>query len=151
MKYVHTNIISENWQTLAQFYIKVFDCQLVPPIRNQSGQWLDKITGIPQAHIRGAHLRLPGYGAAGPTLEIYSYNNMEEKPLTLPHRKGFGHIAFEVEDVAAILEKVLEHGGSKQGEISGQQVAGVGYITVIYVKDPEGNIIELQNWNLEKK
>jgi len=25
MKYVHTNIISSNWQLLADFYIQVFD------------------------------------------------------------------------------------------------------------------------------
>jgi len=72
---------------------------------------------------------------------------MEENLPSVPHRKGFGHIAFEVEDVAKVLEEVLLHGGSKQGEISGKFIEGVGYITLIYAKDPEGNIIELQNWN----
>ncbi len=147
MKYVHTNIISSDWRSLAQFYIKVFDCQFVPPERNQSGEWLDTCTGVTNAHIKGVHLRLPGYGANGPTLEIYSYEEMEEKLSPLANRKGFGHIAFEVEEVATILQKVIQHGGSKQGEIDGKFVKGVGYITVIYAKDPEGNLIELQNWN----
>jgi len=151
MKYVHTNIISKDWRQLAQFYIKVFDCQLVPPERNQSGKWLDTCTGVTHAHITGVHLRLPGYGENGPTLEIYSYDKMEEKPSPLANRKGFGHIAFEVENVAAILQKVLQYGGSKQGAISGKFVKGVGYITVIYAKDPEGNLLELQNWNYNYK
>ena len=107
----------------------------------------DSCTGVPNAHIKGVHLRLPGYGADGPTLEIYSYGQMEEKPTPLANRKGFGHIAFEVEDVPTILQKVIQHGGSKQGEIDGKFVKGVGYITVIYAKDPEGNLLELQNWN----
>lgn len=146
MRYVHTNIISEDWRTLAQFYIEVFACQLVPPERDQSGKWLEKCTGVANAHIRGVHLRLPGYEDNSPTLEIYSYANMEEKLPPLANRKGYGHIAFEVENVAACLQKVIEYGGSALGEISRKSVEGVGHITVIYAKDPEGNILELQHW-----
>jgi len=79
MKYVHTNIISKNWQALAAFYCEVFECHHVPPIRNQSGAWLDKGLGLDQAHLQGVHLRLPGYGNNGPTLEIYSYSTMKDK------------------------------------------------------------------------
>ena len=147
MRYVHTNIISSDWNTLATFYITVFNCKPVPPVRNQSGSWLDTCTGVRNAHIRGVHLRLPGHGENGPTLEIYSYSAMEDKLESLANRKGFGHIAFEVVDVAATLTEVIEHGGSALGEISGKKVEGVGYITVVYAKDPEGNILELQNWN----
>ena len=151
MKYVHTNIIAEDWQSLADFYIKVFECKPVPPIRNQKGAWLDKGLGLKKTHLKGVHLRLPGWGEEGPTLEIYSYNKMEEKLPTKPNRKGYGHLAFEVESVTIILEKIITNGGSKQGEISGKRVAGVGYITFAYAKDPEGNIIEIQNWDRSRK
>jgi len=57
---------------------------------------------------------------------------MEEKLLTVPHRKGYGHLAFEVDDVAEVLANLLKNGGSKQGEISGKRVEGVGYITYEY-------------------
>ncbi|MEM1121387.1 MAG: VOC family protein [Bacteroidota bacterium] len=147
MKYVHTNIISDDWRQLADFYTKVFNCQPVPPIRNQQGDWLDNGLGLKNAHLQGVHLRLPGWGDNGPTLEIYSYNKMEDKLPTVPNRKGYGHLAFEVDNVAEVLGKLLESGGSKQGAISGKKVKGVGYITFVYAKDPEGNIIELQNWD----
>lgn len=71
IKYVHTNIISKDWKKLADFYIKVFDCKPVPPERNQKGSWLDKGTGVKDAHIKGMHLQLPGYGKNSPTLEIF--------------------------------------------------------------------------------
>lgn len=151
MKYVHTNIISEDWQSLANFYMKVFECKPVPPARNQSGKWLDKCLGLENAQLKGMHLRLPGCGENGPTLEIYSYEEMEGNLPTIPNRKGYGHLAFEVEDVAEVLQKVLDNGGSKQGEISEKLVTGVGYITLIYAKDPEGNIIEIQNWDRSRK
>ena len=34
MKFVHTNIITDNWRKLADFYIKVFDCKPVLPERD---------------------------------------------------------------------------------------------------------------------
>ena len=151
MKYVHTNIIAEDWRALADFYIKVFDCQRVPPVRDQKGDWLDKGLGLKNAHLQGVHLLLPGWGEEGPTLEIYSYYKMEEKLATTPNRKGYGHLAFEVDNVGDVLQKLLQNGGSKQGEISGKRVAGVGYITYTYAKDPEGNIIEIQNWDRSRK
>ncbi|UCG28354.1 MAG: hypothetical protein JSV24_03055, partial [Bacteroidales bacterium] len=76
MKYVHTNIISRNWQQLSRFYIKVFDCKPVPPERELSGEWLERGTGLTGASLKGIHLRLPGYGDKGPTLEIHQYKNL---------------------------------------------------------------------------
>ncbi|NVO10340.1 MAG: VOC family protein [Bacteroidales bacterium] len=146
-KYAHTNIISENWESLTKFYIEVFDCKPVPPQRNQSGEWLEKGTGVKNASLKGMHLRLPGHGESGPTLEIYSYGNMIEKPeIPAANRKGFGHLAFEVDNVEETLGKMLKFGGSKLGEIVVKEVEGVGTITFTYATDPEGNIIEIQNW-----
>ena len=146
IKYVHTNIISANWTQLAQFYIDVFGCQPAPPARDQSGEWLSRGTGVKDAALQGIHLHLPGYGDEGPTLEIYQYNHMEDKPEPTANRKGFGHIAFQVEDVGAVFEKVIAYGGKAIGEVVTRVVEGVGIITFVYVADPEGNLIELQRW-----
>lgn len=147
MRYAHTNIISKDWESLANFYETVFACVPVPPARDQSKDWLAKGTGVPNAHLKGMHLRLPGYGNNGPTLEIYSYTSMEDKPHPLANRLGIGHLAFEVDDVAAVLEQVLSAGGSTLGEVIEAEVEGVGMLTMIYATDPEGNILEIQNWN----
>lgn len=145
-RYVHTNIISADWKRLIQFYIDVFGCRPVPPARDQSGEWLSRGTGVEGAALQGMHLRLPGYEAEGPTLEIYQYSRMLEKPEPAANRKGFGHIAFQVEDVRAVLEKIIAHGGKAIGEIVTKEVEGVGIITFTYAADPEGNLIELQRW-----
>lgn len=149
MQYKHTNIITKDWKQLADFYIKVFDCKIVPPIRDQSGSWLEQGTGVKNARLKGAHLLLPGYGENGPTLEVYEYGEVEAQDPVLPNQRGFGHIAFEVDDVILVTEKVEEYGGTRFGEITKKTVAGVGTITFIYVRDPDGNLIELQNWQLE--
>ncbi len=147
MRYAHTNIIARDWQVLERFYSQIFDCYRVPPPRNQSGPWLARGTGVEQAALEGVHLRLPGHGEHGPTLEIYSYKQMLEKPEPAANRQGLGHLAFEVEDVRSLLERVLQAGGHSLGEVVEKEVEGVGIITFVYATDPEGNILELQSWS----
>jgi len=54
--YLHTNLIARDWQKLAAFYQQVFGCLPIPPERDLAGEWLNKATGLPQAHIRGIPL-----------------------------------------------------------------------------------------------
>ena len=79
-KYVHTNIVAQDWKKLAHFYEQVFGCTLVPPERKLSGRWLEEGTGIPDAQIRGVHLRFPGHGNDGPTLEILTARLRQVNP-----------------------------------------------------------------------
>jgi predicted enzyme related to lactoylglutathione lyase len=146
-RYVHTNVIAQDWRKLAQFYEQVFGCTPVPPERELSGQWLEDGTGVPNAEIHGIHLRLPGYGDGGPTLEIFQYNRQEDRPATAINRPGFAHIAFAVDDVEAAKKAVLAAGGRMVGQVVSLEVSGAGTVTFAYVADPEGNIIELQRWS----
>lgn len=145
-KYVHTNLIAQDWRKLAQFYIEVLGCQLVPPERHLYEPWLAQATRIPGARIDGAHLRLPGWGEAGPTLEIFQYHPEAAPVEKALNRPGFGHIAFTVEDVAGARAAVLAAGGSEAGEMVSVEVAGAGRIEFVYLRDPEGNLLELQKW-----
>lgn len=149
MKYVHTNIISSNWRKLSEFYIQVFKCQIMPPERNQSGEWLSKGTGVANASLQGVHLLLPGFDKNGPTLEIYQYSNIEQQELVNPNTRGIGHLAFEVDNVPEIYTQVIKYGGSACGDISTREIDQLGQITFVYVRDPDGNLIELQSWRKE--
>ena len=146
-KYVHTNLTGRDWRVLVRFYCEVFVCIPKPPQRDLSGAWLDALTSLSAAHLTGMHVTLPGYGPDGPTLEIFSYDAMRgaEKPVV--NEPGFGHIAFLVDDVAAALRAVRQAGGGSVGETTESRVPGVGQLTVVYATDPDGNIIELQNWS----
>ena len=145
-KYKHTNIVAADWRQLARFYQEVFNCIMVPPERNLKGEWLEKGTGVANAQFTGAHLRLPGYGEEGPTLEIYQYSQNAPRPPSVANREGITHLAFEVDDVEKALDLVLKHSGTKIGEVTSSEVQGVGILTFVYCADPEGNIIELQAW-----
>jgi catechol 2,3-dioxygenase-like lactoylglutathione lyase family enzyme len=146
-RFGHVNLIASDWRRLADFYTRVFGCELVPPERNYSGADLERGTGVPRASLRGVHLRLPGLGPTGPTLEIYQYAEGPERQPPLANRPGFGHIAFVVPDVAAARATVLAEGGGSVGEIVTLTTSDGRRVTWAYVTDPEGNIIELQAWS----
>jgi predicted enzyme related to lactoylglutathione lyase len=146
-KYVHTNLIARDWKRLVRFYCEVFECEPTGPERNMSGVWLDSLTSLPNAHLTGVHLRLPGYGDDGPTLEIFSYDQLIGCDLPGANKCGFAHIAFAVDDVDQALQAVIAGSGSAVGNIATTEVNGVGSLRVVYAQDPEGNIVELQKWS----
>ena len=143
--YAHTNLIARDWRALATFYQDVFDCTPVPPERNLGGDALESGTRVPEARLRGVHLRLPGGGETGPTLEIFTYETLADGLPAAANRPGFGHIAFAVPDVAAARAAVVAAGGSEFGDIVTTS-AGHRTVTWTYVRDPEGNLVELQSW-----
>jgi predicted enzyme related to lactoylglutathione lyase len=146
IRYKHTNLVAADRDKLAKFYENVFGCIRIPPERHLSGEWLAKGTGVKNANFSGVHLNLPGYGKNGPTLEIYQYKKNKPKLRSAANRLGFGHIAFEVENITGMTAKIIENGGSKFGDIVTSKIKEVGVLTFIYSADPEGNIIELQSW-----
>jgi predicted enzyme related to lactoylglutathione lyase len=146
-KYVHTNLIAKDWKRLARFYCEVFGCEPKGPERDLSGAWLDRVNGVPNAQLQGVHLRLPGYEDDGPTLEIFSYDQLIERQLPKANECGFAHIAFAVDDVDQALQAVIAAGGGTVGGIATTEVKGVGLLRVVYARDPEGNIVELQKWS----
>lgn len=101
-----------------------------------------------EAELQGAHLLLPGAESGSPTLEIFQYAHTLPAGEKVANREGFGHICFQTDDVAALVENVLDHGGSKVGESVDLPVEGAGTVRWLYCTDLEGNLIEIQKWLL---
>lgn len=141
------NLVARDWHALAAFYESVFGCTPVPPERNYRGADLERGTGVRDSGLRGVHLRLPGHGTDGPTLEIYTYDRLAEGARPAVNRPGWGHIAFAVDNVEASATAVIDAGGDRVGEIVTLTTALGTRVTWCYLTDPEGNIIELQSWS----
>ncbi|MEN8641282.1 VOC family protein [Pseudomonas sichuanensis] len=146
VKYSHTNLITTDWKKIAKFYIDVFGCIPVGPVRKLSGQRVADGTGLVEPEIEGIHLRLPGYEEDGPTLEVFQYHTIRDETEKFANSRGYTHIAFEVSDLDSVCAKVISAGGWLLGKLARQPVAGVGVCTFVYVRDPDRNIIEVQEW-----
>jgi len=147
-RYVHTNIIAKDCEKLIEFYKEVFGCRSIGEKRDLRGTWLNKMTGIDDAHIVGEHLLMPGYNEDHPTIEIFSYDQMEGNLTHKINAYGIAHLAFEVDNVAETLEKLLAKGGGQLGELVHAEYEDGRKATFVYSTDLEGNIIELQSWSL---
>lgn len=146
-RFGHVNMIAHDWRRLAEFYTRVFGMEIVPPLRDYRGADVEAGTGVVGAALRGAHLRLPGFGATGPTLEIYQYESGPERLPSAANRPGYQHIAFVVPDVEEARQAVLDADGGKVGSVVTLTTDDGRRVTWAYVTDPEGNYIELQSWS----
>lgn len=146
-RFGHVNVTSTDWQRLAAFYTDLFGLEIVPPLRDYRGPDLESATGIVDAHLTGAHLRLPGHGPDGPTLEIYQYDAVESGRGPKVDRAGWGHVAFQVPDVGAGLDQVEAAGGGRLGGVVTLTTSDGRHVTWCYATDPDGNILELQAWS----
>ena len=145
----HFNLVARDWRKLGAFYETLFGCVPVPPERDYAGPLLESGTGVKGSTLKGMHYRLPGYGAEGPTLEIYSYDVLVEGSDPAVNRPGFAHLAFIVDDVHEAHAQVLAAGGTPVGAIVTTTPGPGLHITWCYLKDPEGNVIELQSTRRE--
>lgn len=145
-RFGHVNLVAADWRRLVKFYADVFGCTPTGTERDLHGEALERGTGLPGARLRGVHLRLPGHGENGPTLEIFSYEQNAADALATPNRVGFGHIAFVVNDVEVARKLLLANGGSQHGEAVTTAANG-RKVTWVYMRDPEGNLVELQAWS----
>lgn len=147
VRFAHTNLVADDWKKIVAFYCAVFDCEPVGAERDHRGPHVEALTGLKGARLVGVHLRLPGLGEHGPTLEVFEYADNAPPPARAANLPGFSHIAFQVDDVESKRAEVLAHGGAELGQTQTIEIPGAGRLTLDYLKDPEGNIIELQKWH----
>jgi predicted enzyme related to lactoylglutathione lyase len=134
---LHVNINAKDWKKLASFYEKVFGCVQIPPEKHLSGEFAEELTGLKNVVIEGMTMEFPG-NRDGVQLEIFQYNQPDASGSGAINMTGFGHIAIQIEDIEETTKKLLAAGGSYVGN----QVSRPNLL-IHYVKDCEGNIIEL--------
>jgi catechol 2,3-dioxygenase-like lactoylglutathione lyase family enzyme len=103
------------------------------------GEFIDTVTGIPDARTEIVMLRPPGGGTA---LELSSFARPDHAPGSpdaMANELGLRSIAFEVDDLQAVIDKLAAEGYGLVG--------GVGQYEHIwrmaYVRGPEGIIVAL--------
>lgn len=103
------------------------------------GEFLDTVCGIPHSRTEIAMLRPPDGGTA---LELSSFIRPEHKPGSpdaMANELGLRNVAFEVDDLQAILDRLAADGY--------HVVGGVGEYEAMwrmaYVRGPEGIIVAL--------
>jgi glyoxylase I family protein len=146
MRLDHVNIVVAEMARAEQFYGGVlglrrgFECQL-------EGDWIERVTGLPGARAHCVFYEPVGEGR----VELLQYLTPQGEPLPLnrlPHTPGLRHVAFAVDDLDALCERLREAGValvSPPVEVP-FRVANAGRKRLCYFHDPDGVLLEVAEY-----
>ena len=103
------------------------------------GEFLDTVCGIANARTEMTLLRLPG---GGTTLELATFirpDNEPGSPDAMPNELGLRSLAFEVDDVQGMVDRLAVDGYHPLGGVGEYE----GAWRMVSVRGPEGIIVSL--------
>jgi len=134
----HAALVTPDLEQAKQFYCEVFELEALFDY-----EWgPDETTFNSLIGMEGTAAKMCLLKGKNSYLELFEYlapnSEVEPKALTASDR-GIRHLAFEVDDVKAVWEKVQAHGGVAMNK----PISVPGGLVAVYCRDPFGNIIEL--------
>ncbi len=141
VRFLHFSLVARDVVALANFYEGAFGLQKRRPLTRLAGADVGRGIGVMDAQIQS--IWLMAADARTPFLEIMQFQDAEVEPAPQVTKPGWSHLAMAVPDIVAAVAAVRMHGGTLQGEIVDFGQSNAPYL-VTYVRDPEGNVIELE-------
>lgn len=142
MKIDHINLVVADLGRSAAFYERVFGFERGFAATLQ-GAWIETLTGLEGVRADCLFLLPPG---GGPRLELLRFWFPQgEVERGAPYDFGLRHLAFEVDDLDAALQRLIEAGAqplSVPVEVP-FRVADLGRKRLCYARDPDGILLEI--------
>jgi catechol 2,3-dioxygenase-like lactoylglutathione lyase family enzyme len=138
---VHTGLTVSDLDRSIGFYRDALGFEVVMQQEKQGG-YLGAIVGYPDAHVRMAHLALPG---SAHRIELFEYLEPRSAPRTTePRDVGVTHVCLTVDDLQSLYDRLRESGAcsflSPPVEVdTGANRGG----SALYLRDPDGILVEL--------
>jgi catechol 2,3-dioxygenase-like lactoylglutathione lyase family enzyme len=136
----HTGITISNLERSLAFWRDVLGFEL-SHTAHQKGELAQEITGVKGAEIKLAVLKAPG----GHKIELLEYLAPEDRKRVVLRSCDIGsaHVALLVEDLGAVLERIVASGWNAGGKAQTLTKGPNAGKRVVYVRDPDGTTIEL--------
>jgi catechol 2,3-dioxygenase-like lactoylglutathione lyase family enzyme len=138
----HTGYTVASLDRSLHFYHDLLGLEVVAT-QEKNGGYLAAIVGYPDAHVRMAHLRVPG---ADHVVELFEYLAPAGDAVAAPEPKNVGssHLCFVVDDLPSLYERLRSAGVasffSPPVEVdTGINAGGLA----LYLRDPDGIPVEL--------
>ena len=135
----HTSFTVANVDRAVQFWTEGLGFRATS-VSERTGDWQGQVTGIPGAKLKIAHL--VGYGHH---MEFIEYLQTPDNSVTLqPNGAGVAHVCLEVEDIGSTINTLATMGATPQGKLIEVDSGPFTGCRAIYMRDPNGVIIELE-------
>jgi catechol 2,3-dioxygenase-like lactoylglutathione lyase family enzyme len=135
--FVHVGLVVEDLDGMVRFLSLLgFDCGEPGAF---SGEWIDRIIGLENATVEVVMARTPDGGDVFEVVRFRSPAADAREPAPAANRPGLRHVAFTVDDVRGVVDRVRGGGWDTVGEIVDYE----NTFLLCYVRGPEGLIVEL--------
>jgi catechol 2,3-dioxygenase-like lactoylglutathione lyase family enzyme len=142
----HINIVVKNLEPMLRFYTETLGLKVTKRV-TISGDWIGQVVGLNDVKADVVYLDLPN----GPRVELIQYlNPIAPAPAGLgqSNTPGLRHMAFRVDDIDAAvtrMKKACVKFFSGVQTVPDSQVTYAGGVRkrLVYFHDPEGNLLEL--------
>ena len=135
--FVHIGLVVEDLGETVRFLALLgFDCS-TPAVF--SGAWIDQIIGLEDVTVETVMARAPDGSDVFEVVRFRSPGAGAEEPAPAANRPGLRHVAFTVDDLRGVVDRVRDAGWETVGEIVDYE----GMFLLCYVRGPEGLIVEL--------
>jgi catechol 2,3-dioxygenase-like lactoylglutathione lyase family enzyme len=136
-EFVHIGLVVEDLDETVRFLSLLgLDCG-EPAVTG--GGWIDRIIGLEGSKVEVVMARGPDGSDVFEVVRFQSPPAGAQEPSPAANRPGLRHVAFKVDDVRGIVDRVREAGWDTVGEIVDYE----GFFLLCYVRGPEGLIVEL--------
>jgi catechol 2,3-dioxygenase-like lactoylglutathione lyase family enzyme len=138
----HTGYTVADLDRSLAFYEGLLGLEVIAK-QEKEGGYLAAVVGYPEAHVRMAHLRVPG---ADHVVELFQYLAPEgtETARLEPRDTGVSHLCFVVEDLPAMYDELVAAGVNSF--VSPPVAVDTGINRgghALYLRDPDGIPVEL--------
>ncbi len=138
----HVAICTPDIDRLAAFYTEVLGFEAVMTTEWSDRPLVDRMIGVTGSAARQVMLR-----AGNAYLELFEYvspSPTAADPARGPANHGYTHFCLDVTDIDCEFERLSEHGMTFHGPPPTSEELGHSRLRAIYGRDPDGNIVELQ-------
>lgn len=134
----HTSFTVQNLERALCFWTEGLGFKAAS-VSERTGDWQARVTGVPGARLKIAHLFGHGHH-----VEFIEYLEAVGCTLALePNMAGVAHVCLEVDNIVSTVATLIALGATGQGELVDVESGPVRGCRAIYIRDPNGVIIEL--------
>ena len=102
----------------------VFGCVNTGSQKDHQGSYKEQVIGVPNVHVTGQHVLLPGLKKDYPTLEIFTYSVPGRALPCEETARGINAIGFFCENAQTVAEQMVQAGGIINEKTDSRIVAG---------------------------